>query len=173
MGKNGRECVAAGASSWWLFLFWFCQLTGLVGGSMVHFRLPPPLAMLVKPSPTGEARRGAYTLHRLQQETQDLAACETVHTQTGGGGNRQFSSVLESRETLLYLKMPQVQEIASHRLAEGGITGCPANNNTDSHSTPFLRSGPSSLLSEFHREPRARRSACRKEPLKRTDPKTT
>lgn len=76
-GEDRGERVDAGARSWWLYLFWFCQLIGLVGGSREHFRLPP-VAMLVKLSPTKEAT-GLHT-QQAQTRNQDLAAFETLHT---------------------------------------------------------------------------------------------
>lgn len=83
---------------------------------MENFRLSL-VAMLVK-TVFIPKRQLSYTLNKLKQETKIWQQLKQL-TKKKEEKKRQFSSALESRETSLYLKMPQVQEIASHRLAEG------------------------------------------------------
>lgn len=72
-------------------------------------------AMLVKTVFIAK-RQLSYTLNRLKQGTKIWQHLKQLKRK--GVRGRQFSPALESRETSLYLKMPQVQEIASHRLAK-------------------------------------------------------
>lgn len=73
----------------------------------------PPVAMLVKTIFIPK-KQLSYTLNRLKQETQIWQHLKQLTKKK----KRQFSPTMESRETSPYLKMPQVQETASHRLAK-------------------------------------------------------
>lgn len=102
-------------SSWWLYVFWCSRLTDLGEGSMGTFRLPP-VAKLVK-TVFIPKRQHSYTVNKLKQETKTWQHLKQFKKKKELK-KRQFNLALESRETSLYLKMPQVQEIASHRLAK-------------------------------------------------------
>lgn len=117
LGADRRGRVDGDTPLVWLHLFSFCQLTDWVGGwggSMENFRLPL-VAMLVN-TVFIPKRQLSYTLNKLKQEIKIWQHLKQVNKKEKKKRTIQLRSGIKGNFTL---KMPQVQEIASHRLAKG------------------------------------------------------